>query len=109
MLSPLTVSTEALPDSAIKKAKNLVRDANLAVIVGVIPIPFFSLIFVLPLVQWYLLKKQYPILAAVDVAGHAGLAKEFRSALARLWFGLWFGLLFYPCLIWIGMTFLRPH
>ena len=60
--------------------------------VGLIPI--LGLVFIRRLVQWYLLKKQYPILLSGD-GEHAGLASEFRSALPRLWFAV----LFWPALI----------
>ncbi len=78
-----------MPDSATKKATNLVRDARQSIMVGLIPI--LGLIFILRLVQWYLLRKQYPALATDP----SELAKEFRSALPRLWFAV----LFWPALI----------
>ncbi len=78
--------SETLPESAVKKVNNLVRDAKLAITVGMIPI--LGLIYILRLVQWYLLKNQYPVLASSDAAHHAALAKEFRSVLPRFWFAV---------------------
>lgn len=81
--------TSGLSDTAIKKATNLVRDARLAVLVGLIPI--LGLIFILRLVQWYLLRKQFPALQTDS----SDLARDFRSALPRLWFAV----LFWPALV----------
>jgi hypothetical protein len=79
----------ALPDHTVKKATNLIRDARLAIVVGMIPI--LGLIFILRLVQWYLLRNQCPSLATDDSA----IANDFRSSLHRLWFAV----LFWPALI----------
>jgi len=81
--------SDALPDPAVKKATNLVRDARLSVLVGLIPI--LGLIFILRLVQWHLLRKQFPGLGT----DQSDLAREFRSALPRLWFAV----LFWPALV----------
>lgn len=86
------MTNEQLPDSALKRATNLVRDAKQAVIVGLIPI--LGLIFILRLVQWYLFRKQYPAFVSGQ-SEHIELAKEFRSALPHLWFAV----LFWPALI----------
>ncbi len=87
------MSADTLSVSAVKKATNLVRDARLAILVGLIPI--LGLIFILRLVQWYLLKQRFPLLAMADAGEHTELAKEFRLALPRLWFAV----LFWPLLI----------
>jgi hypothetical protein len=92
---------DPLPASAVKKAANLVRDARLAVLVGLIPI--LGLIFILRLVQWYLLKRQFPILLTADATEHADLTKGFRSALPRLWFAV----LFWPVLILFIIGYMR--
>ena len=36
-------------------------------------------------VQWYSLRKQYPILRQADVGPHTELAAQFRGAVGRLW------------------------
>ncbi len=79
------MNLEPLPASAVKKATNLVRDARQAIIVSLIPI--LGLIFILRLVQWYLLKKQFPSLITAD-GEHAALSKDFRAAIYRLWFAV---------------------
>ena len=89
---------EQLPASAVTKATNLVRDARLAVAAGLIPI--LGLIFILRLVQWYLLKNQYPILLKVD-GEHAALAKDFRSAKTSLWVAV----LLWPAVITFIMVY----
>ncbi len=83
------MASDALPEKTAKKATNLIRDARQAIVVGLIPI--LGLIFILRLVQWYLLRKDYPILATDD----SKLASEFRSSLHRLWFAV----LFWPGII----------
>ena len=83
---------EFLPPSAIIRVENLVRDARLSIMVGIIPI--LGLIFLLRLVQWYLLKRQFPILMTEDAGEHSGLAHDFRWALPCLWFAV----LFWFCL-----------
>ena len=97
------MNSETLPESAVKKANNLVRDARLAITVGLIPL--LGLIYILRFVQWYLLKNQYPVLASSDVAHHAELAKEFRSALPRLWFAvlLWPGVILFS-IVYLAVT-----
>ena len=82
------MAVHSLPDSAVKKAKNLVRDSRLATLVGLIPI--LGLIYILRLVQWYLLKQQFPILASGEAGEHSDLSRDFRSALPRLWFAVSF-------------------
>jgi hypothetical protein len=82
------MSVDSLPDSAVKKAKNLVRDSRLATLLALIPV--LGLIYILRLVQWYLLKRQFPILASADAGEHAELSRDFRLALARLWFAVFF-------------------
>jgi hypothetical protein len=89
----MAVDVDAVSVSAVKKATNLVRDARLAVLVGLIPI--LGLVFILRLVQWYLLKRQFPVLAAADAGEYSDLARKFHSALPRLWFAV----LFWPLLI----------
>jgi hypothetical protein len=83
------MTSGTLPGSAVQKATNLIRDARQAITVGLIPI--LGLIFMLRLVQWFLLRKQFPHLATDE----SDLAKDFRSALPRLWFAV----LFWPALI----------
>lgn len=87
-------SIDALPDAAVKKATNLIRDARLSVFVGLIPL--LGLVFILRLVQWYLLKKQYPALVRKG-ADQDELTRDFRSALPRLWVAV----LLWPVLILI--------
>jgi hypothetical protein len=94
---------EPLPASAVRKATNLVRDARLAVLVGLIPI--LGLIYILRLVQWYLLKRQFPVLMTTDAAEHVELAKGFRSSLSRLWFAV----LFWPALILFIIGYTLVH
>jgi hypothetical protein len=94
------MTSDNLPDSAIKKATHLVRDARQAIMVGLIPV--LGLIFILRLVQWYQLKGQYPSLAAADAGEQVGLAREFRAALPRLWFAV----LFWPVLILFSVAYL---
>jgi hypothetical protein len=77
----------------IKKANNLVRDARMAVLVGLIPI--LGLVFILRLVQWYLLKEEVLDLETSNVENYDNIAQEYRSALPRLWFAV----LFWPVLI----------
>ncbi len=74
-----------IPDDIVRKATNLIRDARLAAAVGLIPL--LGLIFILRLVQWYLLKGDCPALLT-DTGEQANLSKEFRSALPRLWFAV---------------------
>ena len=84
-----------LPPAAIKKATTLVRDARLAAAAGLIPI--LGLIFILRLVQWYLLRKQYPILGSGDAGEQTELAMQFRDSLVRLWIAvlLWPGVILF--------------
>ena len=84
---------DRLPALAVKKATNLVRDSRQSVMAALIPI--LGLIFILRLVQWYLLRRQYPVLMTANAGEHAALAKEFRSAVPRLWFAV----LFWPVMI----------
>lgn len=80
------MASDSLPHVAVKKATNLVRDANLAISVGFIPI--LGLIFILRLTQWYLLPQQFPALMTTTTGEHAKLSGDFRSALHRLWFAV---------------------
>ena len=80
----------SLPPAAVKRATNLVRDSRLSGVVALIPL--LGLIFILRLVQWYQLRKQFPILASSEAGEHADLAKQFRKAL----FSLWFAVLLWP-------------
>jgi hypothetical protein len=92
------MDTESLPIEAVKKATNLIRDARLAIAVGLIPILGF--VFILRLVQWYLLKQQYPGLLTAK-GEHAALSKEFRSAVSSLWLAV----LLWPVLIVFIMVY----
>jgi hypothetical protein len=80
---PMTIASRVLPPSAIKRATHLVRDSRLALATGLIPI--LSLVFILRLVQWYVLRSQYAVLASGDAGQHAELVKQFKQALPRLW------------------------
>jgi hypothetical protein len=93
--TPIESESGTLPPSAVTKATNLIRDARLTVAVALIPI--IGLVFILRLVQWYLLRRQYPVLAETDAGEHAQLAKDFRTALPRLWFAV---------LLWPGVVVL---
>ena len=86
------MSTIELTNKTARKAENIIRDAQLAIAAGLIPV--FGLIYVLRLVQWYILKLQNPSLVALD-GPEPELAKRYRSALHRLWFAV----LFWPVLI----------
>ncbi len=94
------MSTEELSPAIVKKATNLVRDSKMAVMVGLIPI--LGLIFILRLVQWYLLRKQYPILVSSDAGEHTSLANDFRSAIPNLWFAV----LFWPAVVILLGTYI---
>jgi hypothetical protein len=78
--APISTGTPAasdlLPPKAVKKATNLIRDARLAAAVGLIPV--LGLIFILRLVQWYLLRKQFPILVSRE-PGQRGLTAKTQS------------------------------
>jgi hypothetical protein len=84
-----SVAANPLPDWATKKATNIATDARLAVVVGLIPL--LGLAFILRLVQWYLLRKQFPTL----VTDGSELSRNFRGALHRLWFAV----LFWPVVV----------
>jgi hypothetical protein len=92
---PKAMANNTLPDRAAKKATNLIRDSKQAIVVGLIPI--LGLIFILRLVQWYLLRKEHPSLAT----DNAELATDFRSALHRLWFAV----LFWPILVLVLIVY----
>jgi|TARA_B100000959_G_C14412107_1_gene390895 hypothetical protein len=77
----------------IKRAENIVRDARLAIILGLIPI--LSLIYILRLVQWYIVNKELADLDDADRKHHGQFLNAFRSARPRLWFAV----LFWPGLI----------
>ncbi|HEY1785817.1 MAG TPA: hypothetical protein VGG30_09725 [Pirellulales bacterium] len=93
-------TSDSLPPRAVKKATNLIRDARLAAVVGLLPV--LGLIFILRLVQWYLLRRQYPILVSREPGEHADLAKQFRSALSSLWFAV----LLWPAVIVFAIIYL---
>ena len=86
-------STSTAQPKIIKRANNLITDARLAVLVGLIPI--LGLIYVLRLVQWYVLRKDLEALAANDPTLYGDVFRNFRSALPRLWFAV----LFWPALV----------
>ena len=66
----------------VRKAKNIVRDSALAVVVGLLPI--LGLIYILRLVQWYQLKPQIEALhQSGDISDE--LAVDFSGARVRLW------------------------
>lgn len=79
----------SLPEKAIKKARNLIRDSQLAVVVGLIPV--LGLVYILRLVQWYLLRSQFPLLRT----DASEIGAQFRTAIYRLWFAV----LFWPVVI----------
>ena len=89
------MSSETLPDVAVKPAINLIRDSRLAIVLGLIPI--LGLIYVLRLVQWYLCARRFPALVGRDETDL--LSREFREALPRLWFAV----LFWP-VVFMAMT-----
>jgi hypothetical protein len=82
-------SSDLLPEKAVKKARNLVRDARLAIVVALMP-PL-GLVFIIRIAEWYVLRTQFPVLAVGDAGEHGELAAEFRAARNRLWFAalLW--------------------
>jgi hypothetical protein len=80
--APVASEAGPLTASAIKKATNLCRDARLAVAVAFIPL--LGLVFILRVVQWYLLRKQFPSLVTDDTE----LGRDFRSSISRLWFAV---------------------
>jgi hypothetical protein len=82
------MSHEPLPPKVVTKATNLVRDSSLAVVVGLIPI--LGLIYILRLVQWYLLRNEYPQLVDGKSGDIASLTEGFRGAKHRLWFAVLF-------------------
>lgn len=84
---------DELPPAAEKKAANIVRDGRVAPMVVFVPV--LSLFFILRLVQWYLLKNQYPLLVQGEGSQHEYLAKDFRAALPRLWRAV----LYLPCAV----------
>ena len=81
------------PPKCIKRANNIIRDSRLAILVGLIPI--LGLIYILRLVQWYIVNKELADLGDADRENHGQLFSDFRSALPRLWFAV----LFWPGLI----------
>jgi hypothetical protein len=74
------MSVDSIPESVIKKATNIIRDARLAILVGLIPV--LGIAYIGRLVEWYLLRRKCPILATEDTA----IARDFRASLPRLWF-----------------------
>ena len=89
-----------LPPQVVKQATNLTRDARLAFAVGLIPL--LGLIFILRLVQWYQLRREYPVLISKDPGPYQELAQKFRSARSSLWFAvlLWPGVIVF-CWVWL--------
>ncbi len=81
------------PPRCIKRANNIIRDARLAILVSLIPI--LGLIYIMRLVQWYIVNKELVALGDTDSEDHSQLLTEFRSARPRLWFAV----LFWPGLI----------
>ena len=74
------MSSESIPESVTKKANSIIRDARLAILVGLIPV--LGLAYIGRLIEWYLLRRNCPVLATDD----SEIAKGFRSSLSRLWF-----------------------
>ena len=71
----------------------MVRDSRLVIIVGLIPI--LGLIYILRLVQWYIINKEIADLDDENRENYGQLIDDFRSARPRLWFAV----LFWPGLI----------
>jgi hypothetical protein len=71
-----------IPESVVKKANYIISDARKAIVVGLIPI--LGIAFLGRLIEWYLLKRQCPILSSDE----STLAQDFRGSLSRLWFGV---------------------
>jgi hypothetical protein len=90
-LSSNTQATSALsggppPADAIKQAKNVVRDSRLAI--AVVLLPIIAPMLGVRLAEWHALRKQYPILVSRDAGELSALARQFRRARGRLWFGI---------------------
>ena len=79
-----------------KKATNIGNDAEKAVLVGLIPL--LGLVFVLRLVQWYVLRPQ--------VAGNESINPEVRDRFNKGQFRLWFAVLFWPVLILVLVLYI---
>ena len=69
------------------------KEEQTAVLVGLIPI--LSLIYILRLVQWYIVSKELADFDNADRNHHAQLLSAFRLARPRLWFAL----LFWPGIV----------
>ena len=92
-----------LPPGVIKSVQNLARDANLAVLTGLIPI--LGLVFILRLVQWYLLARKCPDLVAKNLHTDLTVRTQFQSALPRFWFAvLFWPIMFVVIIVLIWLT-----
>lgn len=97
---PNNMGSDELPEKTAKEIGNMVRDANLAILVGLLPI--LGLVYIWRLVQWYMLRSKYPVLMTGDSKEHAELARQFRAALPRFWFAV----LLWPGVILFSIAFL---
>lgn len=94
---------DPIPEKVAKEINNLVRDARMAVLVGLIPI--LGLPFIWRLVQWYLLKNRYPILVSRNAGVHEKLARDFRGSIFRLWFAvLCWPIVFIVCFLYLRFS-----
>ena len=73
------MSAAEVDERTIRKAENIIQDSRLAVVVGLIPI--LSLIYILRLVQWYVVRNQNPELLSPD-SPQPRLARNDRQALS---------------------------
>ena len=92
-----------VPEKVAKEIGNMARDAQLAILVGLMPI--LGLVYTWRVVQWYLLRRRYPVLTSNEGGENAELAKTFRSTLPRFWFAvlLWPGAFLF-LVIYIALT-----
>jgi len=72
-----------------KKARNIGNDAEKSVLVGLIPI--LGLVFILRLVQWYILRPQ--------VAENQSINPDVRDKFMKGQLRLWIAVLLWPLLI----------
>ncbi len=72
-----------------KKAKNIGNDAEKAILVGLIPI--LGLMFIIRLVQWYMLRQH--------VEGNQAIDRHIRRKFMDGKFRLWVAVLLWPLLI----------
>lgn len=79
-----------------KKAKNIGNDAEKAILAALIPI--IGLVFILRLVQWYLLRPKIEGNQQID----RHVRRKFMNGKARLWFGA----TFWPALMVLMTVFL---